>query len=345
MENMKPEIARRFTSPSKRSLDDKILQSILSKAKDRYSEAPVSNENNCTDDIAKMMFLDGCFVLHLIYYIMKKKHEDIMSKNHQVAFAVRDLFLLENQLPFIVLQAIMTMKFRPIDWEMIREFIRQQHMAPHCVVPDVRDPGYRPLHLLELLRTEILGVAEDVGEINSTEGDYRATFRSITELKVAGIHFKGNACSLRKISFKSHLFHGELFLPKIYIDYSTESKFLDLIAYEMSLDTPNDYAIASHICFIDSLLDHAEDVKELRKNDVLINYLSSDKQLAELFHRIATNLVPDSFLYKDVKEKIKKHCNDKERTYVTEFLHIYFDKPWSGVALFAATLALFTSVV
>ncbi|KAK6933942.1 Protein of unknown function DUF247, plant [Dillenia turbinata] len=350
MENMKPEIARRFTFPSKRSFDDIIqdqrFQRILSEAKDYYSEAPVSNENNGTDDFAKMMFLDGCFVLHLIHCIMKKKHEneDRVLKNHQVAFAVRDLFLLENQLPFIVLQAIMTMKFQPIDWEMVRDFIRQQHMAPHCAVSDI-GRGYQPLHLLELLRTEIVGVAADVGKINSAEGDYRVTFRSVTELKAAGIHFKGNACSLREISFKSHLFHGELLLPKIYIDDSIESKFLNLIAYEMSSDTPNEYAIASYICFINSLLDHAEDVKELRKDDVLVNYLGSDKQVAELFHRIATNLVPDPYLYKDVKEKIKKHCNDKKRTYVSEFLHIYFDKPWSGVALFAAILALFTSMV
>ena len=54
------------------------------------------------EKLARMMLLDGCFVLQFIRWKGMRK----FLRNHQINFVMQDLFLLENQLPFGVLKLI-----------------------------------------------------------------------------------------------------------------------------------------------------------------------------------------------------------------------------------------------
>ena len=58
------------------------------------------------------MFLDGCFVLQFMYSTAKNNRGDMGMKSHTIAFVHRDIFLLENQLPFLVLKALMSLRFK-----------------------------------------------------------------------------------------------------------------------------------------------------------------------------------------------------------------------------------------
>ena len=75
--------------------------------------------------------------------------------------------------------------------------------------------------------------------------------------------------SLKDIFFSTLLCFGFLWLPPIIVDDSTRPKFFNLIAYEMCSDFNNDYGVISYISFLDSLIDEANDVKELRKAGIL----------------------------------------------------------------------------
>ncbi|KAH8485745.1 hypothetical protein H0E87_027256 [Populus deltoides] len=55
----------------------------------------------------------------------------------------------------------------------------------------------------------------------------------------------------------------------------------------------NELCVASYICFIDSLIDHPEDVREMRSQGKLLNTLGSDQQVTELFNEIANYSVPN----------------------------------------------------
>ena len=58
------------------------------------------------------MFLDGCFVLQFMYSTAKNNRGDMGMKSHTIAFVHRDIFLLENQFPFLVLKALMSLRFK-----------------------------------------------------------------------------------------------------------------------------------------------------------------------------------------------------------------------------------------
>ena len=141
------------------------------------------------------------------------------------------------------------------------------------------------------------------------------------------------------ISFESCYLGGRLNLPQIIIDDFTKPKFLNIVAYEMCPDAPKDYAVSSYICFLDTLIDHVDDVKELRSKHILSNYLGSDEAVVQLFNAITKDL-GDSDAYSHVKNSIQEHYDNSWNTWIAEAFHDYFRSPWTFMALIAAVLIL-----
>ena len=177
------------------------------------------------------------------------------------------------------------------------------------------------------------------------ENKTEQSFRNVQELRAAGINLKlsKNHCSLKNITLKSICFSGSLELPPLIFDDSTGPKFLNLIAYEMCPDNfRTKFEVTSYICFMDSLIDHANDVKELRSAKILRNHLGSDEEVAKLFNEIATDL-PDPEMYKGVKDEIQNHCKKKCMTWMAEACTTHFSSPWTILAFVGALLALVMS--
>ncbi|CAL9025396.1 unnamed protein product [Prunus brigantina] len=103
----------------KRMLTSRFAEFVGQKEEDLYKkiEEKIKELRECyvkeatehidDDDLAWMLFLDGCSTLQFIYSLFHK-HEEIEFKTDQVAFAQQDLFLLENQIPYQVLELLMS---------------------------------------------------------------------------------------------------------------------------------------------------------------------------------------------------------------------------------------------
>ena len=113
-----------------------------------------------------------------------------------------------------------------------------------------------------------------------------------------------------------------------------------MVAYEMCPDAPDDYGVTSYIRFLYDLIDHADDVKELRSKHILHNLLGSDDDVAKIFNEISNDLV-DPEAYKDVKDCIQKHYDKRVNTWTAQALHNHFRSPWTVMAFIAAVLILF----
>uniref|UniRef100_A0A6N2N592 Uncharacterized protein n=1 Tax=Salix viminalis TaxID=40686 RepID=A0A6N2N592_SALVM len=99
-----------------------------------------------------------------------------------------------------------------------------------------------------------------------------------------GIRFwpRLTAGAITDVKFKSSFLSGKVEIPPIIIDESTESLLLNLVAYE-SAAALDQLWVSSYILFMDSLIDDAQDVEELRSNGIIINYLGADQKVAKLF--------------------------------------------------------------
>ncbi|PPD79259.1 hypothetical protein GOBAR_DD23808 [Gossypium barbadense] len=117
-----------------------------------------------------------------------------------------------------------------------------------------------------------------------TKRHHSHPFGNVKELKSAGIWLEASETScLTDISFKRrYFFVRKLRLPPITVDDST----MNLIAYEMCPDFHNNFAVTSYMGFLDSLIDEAEDVKELRDAGILYNRFGSDKEVAKLIKKM-----------------------------------------------------------
>ena len=83
----------------------------------------------------------------------------------------------------------------------------------------------------------------------------------------------------------------------------------------------------THISFLDSLIDEANDVKMLRKAGILYNCLGSDEHVAKLFNEIGTDLVPNSEIYCNVKSKNSEALQEPVDDLVGSSLSRPFQQP------------------
>ncbi|XP_059462801.1 UPF0481 protein At3g47200-like [Corylus avellana] len=328
------------------------IEKKISKLKDYFNEEVTAKKYD-DEKLAGMLFVDGCAVLQFIYYHeAEEKFKDKKIKNDQVAFWKHDLFLLENQLPYQLLEDLMELSEKKETLQDSMDRFIENHA--NCKDPKMTSSTEKPAHLLDRLRTRLLFLGDEEKKRNNKssteniEGDWQS-YRNVQELRAAGIQLSPSTTnSLADVSFSDksiNVYPGYLYLPQITVDDSMGPKLLNLVAYEMCPDFDNDFGITSYICFVDSLIDHPEDVKELRKGKILHNLLGSDKEVSQLFNEIATDLVPNPEIYADVKKQIQKCYSSKWKTWIAQCYNDHFSSPWTIVGFLAAFLALALTIL
>ncbi|KAJ4969739.1 hypothetical protein NE237_002838 [Protea cynaroides] len=321
VENLKPSIAKEFIGGDGKKLHNFDEVSCIARA----YHVKNSTANLSDDQFTRMMFLDGCFVLHFIDCVVNGK--DTKMKADQKAFVLRDLFLLDNPLPFFVLQAFMSFRYSDSEW---RNHIYQFVEIPLKLQSAEPLKDDIPAHLLDLLCKKLIGQGQNSSESSLNPNDAWHSFRSVNELKKAGIKCKKSSRgSLKAVKFEEHFVSGDLFLPQLVVDDSSKFIPLNLVAYEASPDGPSDYMVTSYIVLLDALINHPEDVKELRSKGILQNLLGRDQQVADLFNELAIHLVPSPSEYLEVKSKIEKHYSSKLSLWMTDFRVTHFSSPWT----------------
>ncbi|KAI4346918.1 hypothetical protein L6164_007781 [Bauhinia variegata] len=304
------------------------------------------------DYMAWMLFVDGCAVLQILEKVNLSKFKDLKVKV-DIQVIVRDLFLLENQLPYEVLKLLSQNESK------LKEFMyglcKLQNTftllgSPHTSSSAIRESP--PAHLLDCLRTYIL-VSDQMDSIdkdncqinfartNANKKEKYISYRNIQELKSAGIRVKRQKnSSLKNITFSSSVFGGKLHLPQLILEDSTVTILLNMIAYEMCSDFENKFEICSYVNLLDLLIDSSEDVKELRSAGILHNSLGSDEEVVELFNTISSGLLHDPNLYSGISEVMEKHYKKKLSVWVAEAYYSYFRSPWTIIAFLAALIVL-----
>ncbi|XP_040371430.1 UPF0481 protein At3g47200-like isoform X2 [Rosa chinensis] len=203
-EKFKLALAAKFIQDSGRPAKDlhKIVEDNIKTLKDCYDEEATMSYTN--EALTHLLFLDGCSTLQFIYSFMNNELANFKIKRDQVAFAEQDLFLLENQLPYQVLKLLMSLSDKEMELKTaIDGFVGRNIMAagkkwkwhkhkktsqPADIVVNMEEPT----HLLELLRTKMLGPKESIDPKKKKPKDRRQSFRNIQELKATGIHLKPN---------------------------------------------------------------------------------------------------------------------------------------------------------
>ncbi|CAJ1947614.1 unnamed protein product [Sphenostylis stenocarpa] len=364
------------TNQDAKNLFQKILSNI-GRLKELFADDVI--EKLTDEELSWMLFVDGCSLLQILDKGKPHASQEINVKIDQLVLVLHDILLLENQLPFDVLKLLST--HGDDDTLLIRSmnnFLEcNHHLSPRR--PEIgqgttkdedrelaEDGGYVsvyiknedtlrgehikcPFHLLDQLRRHVLDDTDQSKTNNqNTNEDCMTTYRNITELRAVGIKLKSTESRSRRyisFSYRWMCLCAELMLPEILVDDTTATTYLNLIAYETCPDFENKFEICSFVAFMDSLIDHPEDVKELRKAKVLRNALGSDEEVAQLFNTISADLMPNPEIYSKVRCQIEKHYRNRWRTWIALGYQSHFSNPWAIIAFLGAIVALILTFI
>ncbi|TYG59320.1 hypothetical protein ES288_D08G292700v1 [Gossypium darwinii] len=315
-----------------------------------------------------MILVDAGFILELLLRAysegLRAENDLIFAKSGTIHDLKRDLMLLENQLPFFLLKKMYkrALKCNPhypsflhLTCHFFSHYYNQSISIDEVLSPNnPRSSEYRsnledPKHFTDLIRTfsaTILHYSEaaalEEGKVQQQQQG--AYLYSAVLLREAGVKFKVslNTC-LFDIEFDEN--NGELKIPPLKVDDSTESFYGNLMVWEQCY-YPNDTFICDYIFLIGYLIKSAEDVSILVRKRILINQLGSPIEIVAMFNRLCKYInVGTENRYSSLFMKLNAYNAVPHHSWIAILKLEYFSTPWRGVATIAAIILLVLTMI
>ncbi|XP_031482401.1 UPF0481 protein At3g47200-like [Nymphaea colorata] len=325
--------------------------------RDQYDE--LDTRNWPSDSFIKMMLLDGCFLLDMLFPLdafveppLDQSINNQLFDTYRENVLVRDVFyLLENQIPGLVLDVLVKVgncKYFP-------------------------DPSKGPLlhealHLLDYVRRRFMldpkafidgescdspsNVPERQASVSGQPVDRPSTgiiailpkkkkfVRSARKLEAAGVIFK-------KLKDSNNVFHlsfsgGVLSLPEFELNETSEGLLMNMVAFER-MHPESDGGVTSFMSFMDAIIDTAEDVSILGKAGIVTNNLGSDEAAAKIFNKLG---VVEMFSpFDKVLEEVVTYASAPHHGWRAHFEDKYLANPWTILSLTGALCLLFLTAL
>ncbi|CAL4982630.1 unnamed protein product [Urochloa decumbens] len=235
------------------------------------------------DDFLTMMFYDACFLVQYMLWCTHDASEMDPSLRSFFYFNRKvlrhDLMLLENQLPWRVVETVM--KFRPVN---LVDFITywRDYLQDRTVLeekPVVWDDNYEIPHLLGLLRFYMVGKSKSKVHARAKLTSLSVS-ASATELAEIGIKLTAAKDTTELIHMdvkRKGILSAELSLAPLSHDEERASFLINMVALELCTTShflaysakDEDSAVCSYLHLLSMLVHKEEDVQELRTKQVL----------------------------------------------------------------------------
>ncbi|XP_006662404.1 uncharacterized protein LOC102704091 [Oryza brachyantha] len=324
------------------------MRSLVKRAREYYTE-DIDMEDEA---MAEMLLLDGSFVLASLHGTARltrgsstcgeTESSDCANsftcleesdEENQVAVAntdvdswhhfnvARDLFLVENQIPFFVVQKIYEL--------LVKNHPRADRRAVSAVEAYVRDvmavyakgdgeaAALQPHHLLHLshmyLRPiEQLSPWSDDGKCSVTTvgrlrraTQYRGLMVRFRKLDIGG---KAAPRSILDLAFRG----GALEIPRLEIDGDTWRQMANLVLLEQASPHVGLY-VTAYCAFMSQLAGTADDVALLCESGIIEHHLGGDGDVVEGFRKLCDGIIfdanDDAYNYlRPVYQALEEHC-------------------------------------
>ncbi|KAI3900302.1 hypothetical protein MKW92_010682 [Papaver armeniacum] len=165
---------------------------------------------------------------------------------------------------------------------------------------------------------------------------------SATELSRAGVRFKKGSAEGNFLDIKFNSI-GILEIPPLYVYDGTDQLFRNLIACEQIYG--GRYSMSSYVTFMDFLINSADDVKLLRKQGIVTNYLGCDQDVSEMFNKFCVGISDGGDYYSTHIKGINKFYKKRRHIWKATLKREYFSNPWAIVSVLAAILLITLTII
>ncbi|GKU90633.1 hypothetical protein SLEP1_g4603 [Rubroshorea leprosula] len=333
-------LVRRFPSP-----DDKIkeLEIVVSQVKSEafecYGGWGAINVDS-RQEFEKILLLDGCFIIEML-----RKNEGLIDINYSELFIFsnamlpircHDLFLIENQIPWFVLERL---------YERTRVSEQDKPLVELAIDVFYWIFSYDKLQIQPRKINHILDLAwHYLGSSSEPPRSGYEHFKlnrhnipSATELRQAGVKFR-RVESTRILDIRFNNTDGVLEIPSLLIHPTTEAIFRNLISFEQCyrLHPPK---VTCYAKLLNGLVDTHEDVDLLSRDDIFNNWLSSE-DVSHFFSRLKNGTNMDCLYYAQICSDVRDYCQRWWPKWRAFYIHNYFTKPWAIIAQVYALIIL-----
>ena len=357
MENHKKKYLEHFvnrTGKSKKDLQE-IIEANEKKIRRCYAK---TFDRIKRKDFVEMILLDAIFIIELFLKTFIKEPDYILSKPWLVNYLLYDLILLENQLPFFVLEKLYMFAFNDFSGcnhcgegkqieehkkdlkkedapfvTLSRKYFSHFDQRKHSII------GEEVKHLTDLLRYLFCSVPELIQKrrkhmvnlYGATKLDYaRLKFEAIHERRLLDITF----CNKRSI----------LAVPQLVIDDNTEVVFRNLIALEQC-HYPSKPYICNYVSLMNYIINTEQDVKLLVEKDVIVNHIGSNAKVATLFSELCIQMLVTQSCYGSLSVEIDGYCKNFWNRSMASIKGTFFRDFGRSIATVGAIIALLSLLI
>ncbi|XP_040991365.1 UPF0481 protein At3g47200-like [Juglans microcarpa x Juglans regia] len=361
MEVQKLRYLRDFCYRTRTSHEDLavIIQRSEVKIRRCYSETfEISSE-----EFVRMILLDAVFIIELFLKKSENSTDHILHQPCMERGIRSDLILLENQVPFFVLEELkegLSKKvFSSSFLELSCQFFQSYGKPPeYCSTREVK-------HFTDLVRnfffppTKPTPISpppnQKVSESKSTIqclytatklGEAALKFRPAGDRSLLEIRFPESKClencpclnlswlisclPCLKTTFLARM-QRFLEVPPFLVDDKTEGLFRNLMALEQC-HYPSQTFICDYVVLLDNLITTKKDVSLLVEKKVIVNELGSNIAVTDLINKLGLEIEENGTFYSDLSKRLNGYYENTWNRLVATLTSVYFHDFWRGTA-------------
>ncbi|KDP35993.1 hypothetical protein JCGZ_08388 [Jatropha curcas] len=348
MEEHKFRYLQDFLQLSEINLEDSIK--FIRENEDRLRNCYAENIKLNSYDFVKMILLDAIFVIMILlrfsFVELRNKSDRVYNKPWMIRDISFDLLLLENQIPFFVLEGLFMLSnilhvgeisILKLVYEL---FKNRWDLWVTDYILEIRNSSSNEIkHILDFIRK----CQKPMELLQPHHQDIKMlVIPSITELYQAGVKFRASS-SKNIFDIKSR--NGILEIPRFGIGDRTESLLRNLQAFEQCNCLDN--YVGDYIALMAKLVNGSKDVELLVENGIAENGLQGNEALAILFRKIdEENIIfPNKFYFLILIDELNVYCKTSWHKWKANLKQKYFNTPWAGVSVIGAVILLLLTVI
>ncbi|KAG2300601.1 hypothetical protein Bca52824_037073 [Brassica carinata] len=344
MEDHKLRYLQSFIPRTGLSLEDlvRVARTWEERARSCYAEDIRLTSN----EFVKILIIDASFLVELLLRSQFDAYsgmlDRIFGKQKMIVDVNHDIVLLENQLPYFVVEGMFGLlhggyrRVLPPLTRIIHNHFKYFWMSIPSFSRSISDS--ETCHFVDLLRS--IHLPSVVGFPGGSMRTMDSTL-SAKEIRNAGVKLKpadNSTCSL-DISFANVV----LTIPKIKISDITETLYRNIILFEQChrLDAYFIHYMKFLSCFVRSPMD----AELFIDHGIIVNRRGNAEDVSRLFNSILKETSYIGFYYQAVYEDLQAYCNMPWNKWKATMRRDYFHNPWSAASVVAAIVLLLLTFI
>ncbi|CAA7033177.1 unnamed protein product [Microthlaspi erraticum] len=309
-----------------------------------YSESTAWIESQ---EFVEMILHDSVFILELILRFFgtgaEKIGDHLMDSPCLEKTIKRDLIMLENQLPYFILEKL----FDPVVKILNPNKTLRQLVINYVLNMDKTkigdDTKFR--HFTDLVRCVRVESADEETFPDYGHEDFQPMYimHNAHKLDKGGVKIKALEEEF-PVRVKFDRKNGCLEIPPFKADDDVEIIIRNIMALEQC-HYPFDAHVCSYIMFLDFLIDTEKDVELLVEKEIITNWLGHHEAVAKMVNKLCLGVPEDGAYYSETAKQVIRHYNGKYNNSRAILKRVYCSDMWSGTATVAATLLLLMTLI